>query len=243
VVSTGLSQPVSSIQLCELEKNIDITFCLIGRGVTYEDHTVYTYANELQKLLTNYAYKLKGGRSKSTGHVRIGCLDNTATLKNNPLPKEIEAFYQLSDSVEVTLEVGDFIQLNEKLSKNKLDTMIVVLALQEKNFSWEKQRINIGAYSAETMYQLLEIEKINNIKLFDGWHAESGMLLVLAGTYLSFLTTHLIDNNQYQHQVVALQPKKWHFYSQFSLVLKNYKCSLSPASLAFHDCLMNPENA
>jgi len=204
--------------------------------------------------------------------VRIGCLDNTATLKNNPLPKAIEAFYQLSDSVEVTLEVGDFIQLNEKLAKNQLDMMIVVLAdqqiknfeyviplfeeesylyarkdlalgLQEKHFSLENQRINIVAYSAETTYQRLEVDKINNIKLFDGFHVESSMLLVLAGTLLSFLPTHLIENNQYQHQVVALQPKKWHFTRQFSLLLKNHKCSLSPVSLAFHDCLLNPENA
>lgn len=275
VVSTGLSQPVLSSQLIELEKNLGVTLCLRGRSgfeLTDEGHTVYAYANELQRVLTDYAYKLKGVRSKLTGHVRIGCLDNTVTLKNNPLPKAIEAFYQLSDSVEVTLEVGDFIQLNEKLAKNQLDMMIVVLAdhqaknfehvtplfeeesylyarkdlalaLQEKNFSLENQRINIGAYSSETMYQLLEIDKINNIKLFDGWHVESGMLLVLAGTHLSFLPTHLIENNQYQHQVMALQPNKWHFTSRFSLVLKNHKGSLSPAALAFHDCLLNPENA
>lgn len=210
-------------------------------------------------------------RSKLTGHVRIGCLDNTVTLKNNPLPKAIEAFHKLSDSVEVTLEVADFTQLNEKLAKNQLDMMIVVLAdnqrknfdyvtalfeeesylyarndladkIQKNNFSLENQRINIGTYSLEIMYQLLDIEKINNIKLYDGWHVESGLLLVLAGTHLSFLPTHLIENNQFQQQVVALQPKKWHFKSQFSLVLKNHQRSLSPAALAFHNCLMNLQN-
>lgn len=128
-------------------------------------------------------------RSKLTGHVRIGCLDNTVTLKNNPLPKAIEAFHKLSDSVEVTLEVADFTQLNEKLAKNQLDMMIVVLAdnqcknfdyvtalfeeesylyarndladkIQKNNFSLENQRINIGTYSLEIMYQLLDIEKL-----------------------------------------------------------------------------------
>jgi hypothetical protein len=157
----------------------------------------------------------------------------------------------------------------KNLAKNQLDMMIVVLAdhqtknfeyvtplfekesylyarkdlalaLQEKHFSLENQIINIGAYSAETMYQLFEI---NNIKLFDAWYVESGILPVLAGTHLSFLATHMNENNQYQHQVVALQPKKWHFFRQFSLVLKNHKCSLSPASLAFHHCLLNAENA
>ncbi|MEH6452098.1 MAG: LysR family transcriptional regulator [Psychromonas sp.] len=271
VVSTGLSQPVLSSQLIALEKSLNVTLCLRGRSgfeLTAEGHTIYGYANELQSVLTDYAYKLKGVRSKLTGHVRIGCLDNTVTLKNNPLPKAIEDFYQLSDSVEVTLEVGDFIQLNEKLAKNQLDMMIVVLAehqtknfeyvtplfeeesylyarkdlahsLQQNNFSLENQRINIGAYSSETMYQLLEVDKINSIKLFDGWHVESGLMLVLAGTHLSFLPTHLIESNQFQQQVVALQPQKWHFSSRFCLVLKNHKRSLSPAALAFHNCLLN----
>lgn len=270
LVNTGLSQPVLSSQLIELEKSLGVTLCLRGRSgfeLTEEGHAVYAYANELQAVLTDYAYKLKGVRSKLTGHVRVGCLDNTVTLKNNPLPQAIEAFYQLSDSVEVTLEVGDLVQLNEKLSKNQLDMMIVVLAehqskkfsnvmplfaeesylyarkdlaqaIQQNNFSLEEQRINIGAYSSETMYQLLEVDKVNNIKLFDGWHVESGMLLVLAGTHLSFLPTHLVDNNRFQQQVVALQPDKWHFSSQFSLVLKSHKRSLSPAALAFHDCLL-----
>jgi len=274
VISTGLSQPVLSSQLIELEKSLGVILCLRGRSgfaLTDDGLTVYGYANELQNVLTNYAYKLKGVRSKLTGHVRIGCLDNTVTLKNNPLPKAIEAFYQLSDSVEVTLEVGDFTQLNEKLAKNQLDMMIAVLAdhqlknfeyvtplfaeksclyarkdlakiLQDKNFSLENQRINIGSYSSEIMYQLLDIDKVNNIKLFDGWHVESGMLLVLAGTHLSFLPTHLVESNQFQQQVVALQPQKWHFNSQFSLVLKNHKRSLSPAALAFHDCLLNIGN-
>ena len=274
IVSTGLSQPVLSSQLIGLEKNLGVTLCLRGRSgfeLTDEGHTIYKYANELQSVLTDYAYKLKGVKSKLTGHVRIGCLDNTVTLKNNPLPKAIEAFYQLSDGVEVTVEVGDFIQLNEKLAKNQLDMMIAVLAehqqknfdeviplfeeesylyarkdlanqLQQNNYSLENQRINIGAYSTETMHQLLDVNKINNIKLFDGWHVESGMLLVLAGTHLSFLPTHLVDNNQFQHKVVALQPHKWHFTSQFSLILKSHKCSLSPAVLAFHDCLLESAN-
>jgi len=271
VISTGLSQPVLSSQLIELEKSLGVILCLRGRSgfeLTDDGRMVYGYANELQNVLTDYAYKLKGVRSKLTGHVRIGCLDNTVTLKNNPLPQAIEAFYQLSDSVEVTLEVGDFIQLNEKLAKNQLDMMIVVLAehqlknfeyvtplfeeksclyarkdlaqtLQKNNFSLENQRINIGAYSSEIMYQLLDVNKLNNIKLFDGWHVESGMLLVLAGTHLSFLPTHLVENNKFQQQVVALQPQKWHFNSQFSVVLKNHKRSLSPAALAFYDCLLN----
>lgn len=109
--------------------------------------------------------------------------------------------------------MGDFIQLNAKPAKNQLDTMILVLAehqtknfeyvtslveeesylyarkdlahsLPQNNFSLENKRINIGAYSSETMYQLLDVEKFNSIKLFDGWHVESG--LVLAGTHLSF---------------------------------------------------------
>lgn len=275
VLSTGLSQPVLSNQLIELEKSLGVTLCTRGRSgfeLTNEGQAVYIYANELQGVLTEYAYKLKGVRSKLTGNVRIGCLDNTVTLKNNPLPKAIEAFYKLSDSVEVTLEVGDFVQLNEKLSKNQLDMMIVVLSdhqsknfeyvtplfheesclyarkdiaeqIQSNNFSLEGQRINIGSYSSETMYQLLGVDKINNIKLFDGWHVESGMMLVLAGTHLSFLPSHLVDNNQFQQQVVALQPEKWHFNSEFSLVLKNHKRSLSPAALAFHNCLLNLENS
>lgn len=274
VVSTGLSQPVLSNQLIALESSLNVTLCLRGRSgfeLTDEGHAVYGYANQLQSVLTDFAFKLKGVQSTLTGHVRIGCLDNTVTLKNNPLPKAIEEFYQLSDSVEVTLEVGDFIQLNEKLAKNQLDMMIVVLGehqiknfefvtplfeeesylyarkdlandIKNQHFSLDNQRINIGTYSSETMYQLLDVNKFNGIKLFDGWHVESGLMLVLAGTHLSFLPTHLIENNPFQQQVVALQPEKWHFNSQFSLVLKNHKRSLSPAALAFHNCLLNLQN-
>ena len=269
-VSTGLSQPVLSNQLIELEKNLGITLCLRGRSgfkLTEHGHTVYNYANELQNILTDFAFKLKGVHAKLTGHVRIGCLDNTVTLKDNLIPKAIEAYYQLSDSVELTLVIGDFTQLNEKLAKNQLDMMIVVLSEHQEhnfahiiplfeeesflyarsdlassikinNYSLENQRINIGGYSAETMYQLLDIDKINNIQLIDGWHVESGIMLALAGTHLSFLPTHLVDNYQYQSQLEPLNSQKWHFTSQFSLILKCQKCSLSPAASAFYDCLI-----
>ncbi|MGB5444811.1 MAG: LysR family transcriptional regulator [Psychromonas sp.] len=274
-ISTGLSQPVLSSQLIELEKSLGVTLCLRGRSgfeLTHHGHTVYNYANELQNMLTDFAFKLKGVRSKLTGHVRVGCLDNTVTLEDNLIPKAIEAFYQLSDNVELTLVIGDFTQINEKLSKNQLDMMIVVLAehqehsfthvtplfeeesflyarsdlandIKAKQYSLENQRINIGGYSAETMYKLLEVDKISSIQLNDGWHVESGIMLALSGTHLSFLPTHLIDNYQYQSQLVPLKPEKWHFTSQFSVVLKSHKRGLSPAASAFYDCLVNvPKN-
>jgi len=63
VLSTGLSQPVLSSQLIELEKNLGVTLCLRGRSgfeLTDEGYTVYAYANELQRVLNDYAYNLKG---------------------------------------------------------------------------------------------------------------------------------------------------------------------------------------
>jgi DNA-binding transcriptional LysR family regulator len=95
VLSTGLSQPVLSSKIIELEKNLGVTLCLRGGSgfaLTDEGYAVYAYATKLQRVLTDYGYKLKGVCSKLTGHARIRCLDNTATLKNNPLPKAIDAF-------------------------------------------------------------------------------------------------------------------------------------------------------
>ncbi|CAH1542599.1 Transcriptional regulator LysR family [Vibrio owensii] len=269
MISTGLSQPVLSNQLISLEKSLGVTLCKRGRSgfeLTDEGHLVYGYANELNSLLTEFAFKLKGVKSKLTGHVRVGCLDNTVSLQNNPLPKAIEAFYQISDSVEVTLEVGDFTQLNEKLAKNQLDMMVAVLgehqstnfehinplfeetsylyarhdiakAIEDSHFSLEGQRVNVGGYAMETMYDMLDVDQYKQIKLIDGWHVESGLMLTLAGTHISFLPTHLIENHKHHYDLIPLQPEKWKLTSQFSVVLKCEEKRLSPAARAFYQGL------
>jgi hypothetical protein len=71
-----------------------------------------------------------------------------------------------------------------------------------------------------------------------GWNVESGVILTMAGTHLSFLPTHLIDNNRHQKDLVALNPSQWQFSSEFSLVLKSHPDTLSPAALAFYHCLL-----
>ncbi|REG83200.1 LysR family transcriptional regulator [Marinomonas pollencensis] len=275
--TTGLSQPVLSNQLIELEKSLGITLCKRGRSgfeLTSEGHTVYRYANELSSVLSDFSFKLKGVQSTLTGHVRVGVLDNTVTLKNNPIPQAIENFYQLSNSVDITLEVGDHTFLSDKLSKNQLDMMVVVLGehnvnhyahvqplfyeksrlfarqdvadeIIKKGYSLSGQRINIGGYSARIMQEILRTEQYDDVKLIDGWNVESGVILTLAGTHLSFLPTHLIDNNHLQQQLVALKPDQWVFSSEFSLVLKTPKNTLTPAALAFYHCLadLSPYNA
>ncbi|MEL0613061.1 LysR family transcriptional regulator [Marinomonas arenicola] len=268
--STGLSQPVLSNQLIELEKSLGITLCKRGRSgfeLTSEGHTVYRYANELSSVLSDFSFKLKGVKSTLTGHVRVGILDNTITLQDNIIPSAIEKFYQLSDSVDVTLEVGDYTFLSEKLSKNQLDMMIVVLGDYNTNhyahvqplfyeksrlfarkdvandiirndYSLSGQRINIGGYSAKIMQEILQIEQYDDVKLIDGWNVESGVILTMAGTHLSFLPTHLIENNHFQDKLIALKPTKWEFSSEFSLVLKSPKNTLTPAAMAFYHCLL-----
>jgi DNA-binding transcriptional LysR family regulator len=270
-VSTGLSQPVLSNQLIELEKSLGVTLCKRGRSgfeLTSEGHTVYGYANELNNVLSDFAFKLKGVQSKLTGQVRVGILDNTITLPSNPVPAAIENFYRLSDSVELTLEVGDYTLLNEKLAKGQLDMMIVVLAehqldsfnhteflFNEKSYlfaredvakeiessknSLEGRRINIGGYASEVMRKLLKVEQYQNLKLIDGWNVESGALLAMAGTHLSFLPGHLIESNRSQHTLVAVNPEQWWFTSDFSVVLKGAKAALSPAANAFYESLIS----
>ncbi|GAL20459.1 transcriptional regulator LysR family [Vibrio maritimus] len=274
-VSTGLSQPVLSNQLIELEKSLGVTLCKRGRSgfdLTSEGHTVYGYANELSNVLSDFAFKLKGVQSKLTGQVRVGILDNTITLPSNPVPAAIENFYKLSDSVELTLEVGDYTLLNEKLAKGQLDMMIVVLAehqldafshaeflfteksylfaredvakeIETRNHSLEGRRINIGGYASEVMRKLLNVEQYQQLKLIDGWNVESGALLAMAGTHLSFLPSHLIESNRSQQALVAVNPKHWWFTSDFSVVLKGAKTALSPAALAFYDCLVASNNS
>ncbi|WP_261818116.1 LysR family transcriptional regulator [Vibrio gallicus] len=269
-LSTGLSQPVLSKELKSLEESLGVSLCNRGRSgfeLTNEGQEVYNYANEISTMLHDYAAKLRGVQSKLSGHVRVGCLDNTVSLASNPLPKAIESFYQLSDDVDLSLEIGDYTQLNDKLGKNQLDMVIVVLdglqthaymhiqplfqeksylyarkdvaeRFRQKQYSLEGARINVGGYAADTMYKLLEVQKYQHLKLLDGWHVESGLMLTLAGTHISFLPTHLIENNHYKEQIVALQPEKWHFVSQFSVALKNNLRSLSPASSAFYNCLI-----
>jgi DNA-binding transcriptional LysR family regulator len=272
VASTGISQPVLSNQLIALEKSLQLTLCQRGRKgfkLTHEGEEVYKYANQLKSTLTDFAYKLQGVQTELSGRVRIGCLDNTVTLPNNPLPKAIEAFYQLSDSVEVNVDVGDFTQLNEKLAKNQIDMMIVVLGshqqsafqhkyplfeehsylyarkdladkIMDNDFSLNDCRINMGGYAKDEMYRLLNIEQYDSVKPFDGWHVESGVILTLAGTHLSFLPSHLIDRGNYEHALIALQPEKWSLKSQFYLVLKQSVESLSPAAKAFLTKLNTP---
>ncbi|MGR5096545.1 LysR family transcriptional regulator [Vibrio maritimus] len=274
-VSTGLSQPVLSNQLIELEKSLGVTLCKRGRSgfdLTSEGHTVYGYANELSNVLSDFAFKLKGVQSKLTGQVRVGILDNTITLPSNPVPTAIENFYKLSDSVELTLEVGDYTLLNEKLAKGQLDMMIVVLAehqldafshaeflfteksylfaredvakeIETSNHSLEGRRINIGGYASEVMRKLLNVEQYQQLKLIDGWNVESGALLAMAGTHLSFLPGHLIESNRSQQALVAVNPEQWWFTSDFSVVLKGAKTALSPAALAFYDCLVASNNS
>ncbi|PMH46173.1 LysR family transcriptional regulator [Vibrio sp. 10N.286.49.B3] len=269
VASTGMSQPVLSNQLIALEKSLELTLCQRGRKgfkLTHEGEKVYNYANQLKSTLTDFAYKLRGVQTELSGHVRIGCLDNTVSLPNNPLPKTIEAFYQLSNSVEVSVEVGDFTQLNEKLAKNQIDMMIVVLGSHQKSafqykfplfdehsylyarrdlaekimdnhFSLDGCRINMGGYARDEMFTLLDIEQYDAVKPFDGWHVESGVILTLAGTHLSFLPSHLIDRGHYDQALIALQPDKWSLTSQFYLVLKQPIDSLPPAARAFFDLL------
>lgn len=270
-VITGLSQPVLSNQLSELEKSLGVKLCQRGRSgfsLTEAGKIIFTYANELQQIMGEYAIKLKGVQHTLTGLVRVGILDNTITLPNNPLPRAIEAFYQLSDKVDIHLEVGDYTQLHEKLVNRQLDMMIVVETehhshnfsqilplfeeksylygrkdiaqqLKASNWSLENQRVNIGGYSAQLMHQLLKVNQYQQIKLIDGWNVESGVLLAMAGTHLSFLPEHLINNNRYSHDLIAINPEQWHFTSQFCLVTKNNKKSLSAISSAFMTCLLD----
>ncbi|PSW10815.1 LysR family transcriptional regulator [Photobacterium rosenbergii] len=271
--STGLSQPVLSNQLITLEKSLGVSLCKRGRSgfeLTDEGRSVYNYANEISAMLTEYAFKLKGVQSTLSGHVRVGCLDNTATLTHNPLLGAIEQFYQLSDDVEVTLDVGDFTQLNEKLSSGQLDMMICVLgehqlaafefatplfveqshlyarrdlaeAITVNDYALSGCRINMGGYAAESMKRLLEIEQHPGAKLYSGWHVESGLMLTLAGSHLSFLPTHLIEQNHACRHLIALQPDKWKLESQFYLITKAKPDSLSSAVQAFTELLCNPQ--
>lgn len=265
VASTGISQPVLSNQLTALEKSLELTLCQRGRRgfkLTHEGEKVYKYANQLKATLTDFAYKLRGVQTELSGQVRIGCLDNTITLSYNPLPRAIENFYQRSNSVEVSVDVGDFTQLNEKLAQNQIDMMIVVLGSHQKSafhykfplfeehsylyarkdlaekiigndYSLNGCRINMGGYAKDDMFRLLNIEQYDSVKPFDGWHVESGLILTLAGTHLSFLPSHLIDSGFYAQDLIALQPQKWRLNSQFYVVLKQPVDSLSPAASAF----------
>lgn len=267
VASTGLSQPVLSNQLIALEKSLDLTLCQRGRKgfeLTHEGEKVYKYANQIKSTLIDFAYKLRGVKTELSGHVRIGCLDNTVTLPNNPLPKAVESFYQRSDSVEVSIEVGDFTQLNEKLGKNQIDIMVVVLGTHQKpafkhsyplfdersylyarrdladkimdqDFSLDGCRINMGGYAKDEMLELLNVEQYDSVKPYDGWHVESSVLLTLAGTHLSFLPSHLIDRGHYDQSLVPLQPEKWFLTSQFYAVMKQPLDSLSPVAQAFFE--------
>ncbi|MGR5140109.1 LysR family transcriptional regulator [Photobacterium sp. DNB23_23_1] len=267
--STGLSQPVLSNQLITLEKSLGVSLCKRGRSgfeLTDEGRSVYNYANEISAMLTEYAFKLKGVHSTLSGHVRVGCLDNTATLTNNPLLKAIEQFYQLSDDVEVTLDVGDYTQLNEKLLSGQLDMMLCVLGDRQRTafefatplFIEQSQlyarkdlaeqiianhyilsgcRINMGGYAVGTMKALLNIEQHPGVKLYNGWHVESGLMLTLAGSHLSFLPTHLIEQNRACQHLVALQPDKWKLENQFYLITKGKPSTLSSAARAFTDLL------
>ncbi|MCZ2723610.1 substrate-binding domain-containing protein [Marinomonas sp. 15G1-11] len=204
-----------------------------------------------------------------TGLVRVGVLDNTVTFEDNIISAAIEAFYQLSDHIEVSLEIGDYTLLNEKLQKNQLDMMIVVLSEQNvhaqtydhrtplfheksylyaredvaleiinKQYSLEGQRINVGGYASRQMHQLLNVNQYDNIKLINGWNVESGLILTMAGTHISFLPTHLIESGKYQYNLVALKEEEWVIESEFSVVLKSSKNALTPVALAFYNCLL-----
>ena len=236
-----------------------------GFELTHEGRLVYQQAIELDNTLSHYASKLQGIRTAISGQVRIGCLNDTVSFKQSPLIKTIQQFYALSDEVEVKLTIQDYRELKRQFDDKLIDMFIATIPETDSydeniitpldretsylyartdlaqriianNYDFKGIRINDCNAPIHRIYSLLDITSASGARIVNRSNLESALITTLAGTHVSFLPDHLVEQTRFEGELVALKPDRWYFIDQFFAI--SHPTQLGTAALEFQKILI-----
>ena len=236
-----------------------------GFELTHEGRLVYQQAIELDNALIDYASKLQGIRTALSGQVRIGCLNDTVSFKQSSLIRTIEQFYTLSDDVEVQLTIQDYKELKRLFDDKLIDMFIATIPetdsydenvltpldretsylyarqdlahyIKEQNYKFSGIRINDCNLPVHRIHSLLNITSKSGAHIVNRSNLESALITTLAGTHVSFLPDHLVEQTRFEHELVALKPEQWYFVDQFFAI--SHPTQLGTAALEFQRILI-----
>ena len=235
-----------------------------GFELTHEGRLVYQQAIELDNTLVDYASKLQGIRTSLSGQVRIGCLNDTVSFNQSPLIRTIQQFYALSDDVEVQLTIQDYKELKRLFEDKLIDMFIATIPetdsydanaltpldretsylyarqdlaeqLKDRHYDFTDIRINDCNLPVHRIYSLLDISSQSGAHIVNRSNLESALITTLAGTHVSFLPDHLVEQTRFEHELVALKPEQWYFVDQFFAI--SHPTQLGTAALEFKKIL------
>ena len=266
VVTTGKSQPVLSNMLSELESILGVTLCRRGRSgfeLTHEGRVVYDQSIQLFNTLDKYAETIKGVKNTLSGDVRVGMLDNIATNPECPIIPAMEDFYEMSDSVSVSLVIKTFEDLYRDFNDRQLDIVIatskeslsfatgqdapsfkeqsyfyarndVAETIEKNNYSLAGQNVLNDDYVLEWISTELVSEQ-DAVNIVDVSSIETMLMSILSGTHVGFLPEHVVTSYQFAGHLKQVNPEKWQYVTDWS-VIANQK-DLATAGRVFYERL------
>ena len=266
IVTTGKSQPVLSNMLSELESILGVTLCRRGRSgfeLTHEGRVVYDQSIQLFNTLDNYAETIKGVKNTLSGDVRVGMLDNIATNPECPVIPAMEDFYEMSDSVSVSLVIKTFEDLYRDFNDRQLDIVIatskeslsfatgqdapsfkeqsyfyarsdVAETIEGNNYSLAGQNVLNDDYVLEWISTELVSEQ-DTVNIVDVSSIETMLMSILSGTHVGFLPEHVVTSYQFGGHLKQVNPEKWQYTTDWS-VIANQK-DLATAGRVFYERL------
>jgi DNA-binding transcriptional LysR family regulator len=128
----NISPSTISNHIKALEDRLAVTLCRRGRGgfaLTREGQRVYDAAERLFASLDGFAEEVEALRSRPAGHLHLGLGDGLDSRPSAALQAALSRLHQLVPGIEVTLQRGSVMDLQNRVRDGRLQAALVGLPL------------------------------------------------------------------------------------------------------------------
>lgn len=248
-VALGLSQSAVSFHLNALEQRIGFRLCQRGRSgfqLTDRGAVVYEESKLLFQGLRLFETTVTGLKSRLTGTLRLGLIDNTVTDPDMPIHRIIASLHRQAPELTIKIEIKPPELLISELGNGSIDVAIV-----PEMQSYPGVRLSLLREEPQSLYCgsshplfNLPASKIDSKKVrthpfvvrpyaqgFELQHVpdaiartavssmEAQAMLVLSGVYLSYLPEHYARAWVATGAIKSLSPRIPRIFSRFYLAL------------------------
>ena len=217
----NMTQPTISMHMAQLERRLGMRLCSRGNtgfGLTDEGKFILHEMEDLFSAVDRFQCNTTEYFSKIRGTIALGAPDAIVTHPNRVIVEIIKRFSQTNESANVSIEILNALELEERLIKGEIDVSFgfyyhqvdsleyhrlflenlnlycgfgnVLFDIPENEMSIE--RLLKEPYVGRGHYEDLEYAK-HDLPLREGassMHIEGLALLILTGRYIGYLPDH-----------------------------------------------------
>lgn len=254
-IAIGLSQSAVSFHIKGLEQRLGFRLCTRGRGgfaLTDRGKIVYEKSKSLFLGLSAFEDEVAGLRSKLSGMLRLGIVDNTITDPEMPIHRIIAAMRRKAPEIAFKIEVKSAELLLVELGNGGIDVAIIPAMRAYPGLRFSLLREETQSLYCGLKHPLFKVPTSKHTAKslagypfairpyagdFELQHVpgaiaktavsslEAQAMLVLSGLYLAYLPDHYAGAWVRKGEMRSLSPKIPRIQSKFFLATRSEKRS------------------